>query len=416
MKIQKILCALLVPAFFISVLSSCSQKAGKDNSASSDSFYSESGTVSATQSTGSALEQQISSSNTSSSDSAEYPPRPQYTDTTSYLESMGARFFGRCYYSASDGFTYFNWSNSGFEFLTNGGKAEAYFKSDSYTLTGKAYIKVYVNDEEYKKIDIDKEGVYTLFEGLSGTNNVKVVKITEFRDNTLGVKDLNIIGGSVTGLPPEKTRRIEVIGDSITCGFSILGNNAVNNNFVTYEEDSTLTWNSILAEYFGAMQYTVAFSGLGIVIGTGKSEDLIIENTYNNICSVDKVKNANSEAWYFSDYTPDLVIINLGTNDAGTGISKETVESGVKKLLTQVRSKYPHAAIVWCYGMMTDDYWLNIKSGVEESGISDCYFVKLPRQSKGKDGNPGAAGHPNLKTNRRAADTLIPFIEELMHW
>jgi lysophospholipase L1-like esterase len=54
---------------------------------------------------------------------------------------------------------------------------------------------------------------------------------------------------------------------------------------------------------------------------------------------------ASSPAWDFSRYTPDAVIINLGTNDKSHGVSGNDFQNTYVSFIRTVRGKFPRASI-----------------------------------------------------------------------
>ena len=53
----------------------------------------------------------------------------------------------------------------------------------------------------------------------------------------------------------------------------------------------------------------------------------------------------NSPNWDFSRYQANVIVINLGTNDADWKLSDTTFQATYITFLQNIRSKYPHAVI-----------------------------------------------------------------------
>lgn len=61
----------------------------------------------------------------------------------------------------------------------------------------------------------------------------------------------------------------------------------------------------------------------------------------------------HDEKWDFAKYQPQLVCINLGTNDLSTeNYDIQLYEKNYRMFIKTVRSKYPHAKIVMLTGPM----------------------------------------------------------------
>ena len=69
-----------------------------------------------------------------------------------------------------------------------------------------------------------------------------------------------------------------------------------------------------------------------------------------------------SEKWDFSRYQPDVVCINLGTNDLSTNnYDVKLLKQGYQTLLKMVRQHNPQAKIVFLCGSMLLDKELEIE-------------------------------------------------------
>lgn len=103
---------------------------------------------------------------------------------------------------------------------------------------------------------------YPLASGLDGgPHEVALVKRTE---TTVGVTQLFgfVPGSALSGTPPLPDRRIEMVGDSITCGYGVLGGDA-SCPFSAATEAETLAWGGLAARELGAIHSAVAWSGGG---------------------------------------------------------------------------------------------------------------------------------------------------------
>ena len=77
-----------------------------------------------------------------------------------------------------------------------------------------------------------------------------------------------------------------------------------------------------------------------------------------------------------AEFTPDIVVLNLGTNDA---MREPDFTANYQKFLTMLRNRYPDVYIICLYSMMV--FSNNIVSGIEESlkNLSDpkLYIIRL---------------------------------------
>lgn len=220
-----------------------------------------------------------------------------------------------------------------------------------------------------------------------------------------------------TPLPP---RKIEFIGNSITCGYGIEADSPT----APYEEKTSnyyYTYAARTARNLNAQALVVARSGIGVYRSyngpqTGDAVNINTEYPYTLLYN-DKYK------WDFSRYTPDVVCINLGTNDTSTqGADPALLLDGFKKLYHQVRSHYPNAHIVLLSGcMMTGTALETAQHAMDETqryaqqqGDSLVHRLDFPPHT-GKLGY-GASYHPSMQQHERMADQLTDYLKQLMKW
>lgn len=122
-------------------------------------------------------------------------------------------------------------------------------------------------------------------------------------------------------------------------------------------------------------------------------------------------------------FTPQLVCINLGTNDTSTsGADPTLLKQGYERLLKQVRKAYPAAKVVLLCGCMMNGDALTLASTTMDSvvkeanaaGDKEIYRFNFTPQ----DGTLGygASWHPSYWQQKKMADELTPFLRQLMGW
>jgi len=124
--------------------------------------------------------------------------------------------------------------------------------------------------------------------------------------------------------PPERPeRRLEFIGDSITCGFGNLASSIldkvkcvtpISGGWVGYE-DFSLSWPSLVSKEFNAEMHTECISQIGIT----RNGDTAAKTTLFNMShylhrTLPTVADATLQ-WDYNAWAPDLAVVNLGTND-----------------------------------------------------------------------------------------------------
>jgi len=257
---------------------------------------------------------------------------------------------------------------------------------------------------------------------------VRVVKLSEAPYSTFGISAIDAVCYGNIEPTKESEHLIEFIGDSITCGYGVDDLDA-NHHFSTTTEDATKTYAYKTAEKLGADYSLVSFSGYGIISGysgDGKQHaDQRVPDFY------DKLGNSygtylgsfvpQETAWDFAKQ-PDVVVINLGTNDnsyvKNDSAKKEKFTTAYAAFLKQVREKNPDAVIFATLGIMGAELYPCIEDAVEryigETGDAGIYTMKFDTQNMA-DGI-AADWHPSEKTHEKAAQKLSQTIKEAMGW
>ena len=124
--------------------------------------------------------------------------------------------------------------------------------------------------------------------------------------------------------------------------------------------------------------------------------------------------------WDFSSFVPDLVVINLGTNDAsytkGDSTKIDEYKEAYIDFIKDIRSKNPEATIICSLGMMGQDLCnaveAVVKSYTKLTGDSKVTYLKFANQSM-SDGI-AADWHPSEKTHEKAATLLTAKIKSII--
>lgn len=325
--------------------------------------------------------------------------------------------------------------NTGFIFK---GELAGDVKADFTTNRVGSLLNVSVDGGENKVIEMSLDGLTTLAEDLEkGEHTIEVISGTSMRYSTTpdaddgtraydGALKLNKLYYSGTPLSYEsdKASRILFLGDSITCGMGL----------DTSEEsgykasNSYYTYASVLGRMLGAEIEVNARCGAKVChfvwAKAGRGKGLC-----DNIDWLKSINVRNNTEYDYANNQPDLVVINLGTNDIPyekdengnwVGIWDDTgnkYSEEVPPLLKRVHTLYPNAKIIWTVGMMdrqTDiskEYIGYFKNYVETwSAANDnmAYFLDLSSVAD----RTGHSGHPTIAGHAAAAEELYNFILE----
>jgi lysophospholipase L1-like esterase len=281
-----------------------------------------------------------------------------------------------------------------------------------------------ITNEYISRIKLSEHDAwYTLFEGSDGKHSISVVKLSENARGKAGIMELETDGVFLPIPKNEHPLRIEVVGDSITCGY---GNESSEPGFRTEEENGESAYGALAAKELGAEYSCVAVSGFSVSaptwlpfqVDTQGMEDIY---PYSD-CLLERERGLSAfTLWDFTANHNDAVVINLGTNDVNEvkmlGFTAESIESfecHYKAFIKNIRAlNGPDTFILCTLGSM--DYYLydNIKSVVEEyvkkTGDSRIACRKLGGIIPFTEGI-GADTHPSAATHKRMGHELAVML------
>lgn len=324
-------------------------------------------------------------------------------------------------------------SGGGVEFSFYGKKAEITLKGDAIAMTGNnlARIGIYVNGKRVIDDQLNKPlTTYTVFESDTEQDvTVTVIKLSEAAMSTAGIQEITVDAADGIKPTPDRVHTIEFIGDSITCGYGVDDEHELH-SFSTATEDVTKSYAYLTARQLQADYSMVSYSGYGIITGYTENDQKLtthlIPDYYEKVGKsegkFDDTLLPQELRWDFNKLVPDLIVINLGTNDDSytkDDIDKQTeyAEEYVR-FLKMVRRNNPHTPILCTLGIMGGRLYPFVETAVnefqQETGDSNITAMKFDEQLVA-DGY-AADYHPSQATHSKAADRLTAQIKELMKW
>lgn len=364
--------------------------------------------------------------NNTSGDEALNSKMIEFVPNSEHVRMLGRSFF-------TNELVFMGYSSTGVEFSVNAKKLSVKMIGDSTTCgldKGSApRIIAFVNGE--RKLDqmlINPKQEFVIFEDNQAIDGiVQILKVSECSVSLAGIESIcTDEGGSVSATFPRELK-IEFIGDSITCGYGV-DDPIIENHFKSSTEDSTKTYAYKTAAALNADYSMVSISGWGIISGcTGngvKDESSQIPKVYDKLVYTWGAtlgdfcpKDIN---WNFLLFQPDVVVINLGTNDASyTRYESDRIQEYIDayvEFLKDVRMKNARAYIICSLGMMGQDLYPAIEAAVTKykSVSDDEYICALKFDNQSVEDGICADGHPSEKTHAKAAEKLITKIKEIL--
>lgn len=352
------------------------------------------------------------------------------TETTYQLTEENVKLLGRTYFDGEKLFCAL--SGSGAEFTFNGTKCSVTVTGDSNAINAsnadnQARVGIYVNGERVIDDMVDNiQETYDVFESDTPKEvTVSIVKLSESPMSTIGIKEIKATGSKIAPTP-NKDLFIEFIGDSITCGYGI-DDPDKDHHFSTKTEDVTKAYAYRTAEKLNADYSMVSFSGYGIISGYSSNDKKVEAQTvpqfYTKLgyswAANGSFTPANVD-WDFSKRQPDLIVINLGTNDDSyTKTNSERQQEycdAYVEFIKKIRENNPDAKILCTLGVMGDrlfDYvQLAVYNYTEQTGDSNVSAMKFDVQLP--DDGYSADWHPSVTTHEKASEKLAAEIKSLL--
>lgn len=223
-------------------------------------------------------------------------------------------------------------------------------------------------------------------------------------------------GGALLPPPPARTRRIEIVGDSITCGYGNEGKDQYC-SFTADTENHYLTYAALASRTLNADLHVQGWSGIGMYRNYDGATTGVMPERWGRT-----LPESATSTWDTSKYLPHAVIINLGTNDFAKGDPGKPFETAYLTFVRRVRKAYPAAWIFPSAGPMVaganltslNAYLNNVIATLKGEGDSKLALIEFATQTSG-DGY-GCDWHPSLATNAKMAKVLEAMLTAKLGW
>ncbi len=338
------------------------------------------------------------------------------------------------------------WTGSGFECDYEGTELWCEFESD-YSVY-EQWVSVIVNGELMSRqmLNRGRERVCLIRNmQTKKVNNIKVIKEVQAMpgDPDAYLAVCALYGDGVFFELPEPECRIEFIGDSITSGEGSYGS-TVEQDWIAMWFSSTRAYPYFTARKMNAEYRVFSQSGYGVYCAYDNNLDHVMPKYYEQVCGVlEGEKNKAYGAWDaydFSSWQPDYILINLGTNDGGAFHNPEwvdeasgrrnkmytdaegrpakeclaSVRQAVAEFISVVRKNNPGAYIVWAYGVMGTVVEEAILAGIadfcEATGDNRVEYLSLAEM---KPEQVGARSHPGIGAHTAMAEAISQRLREI---
>lgn len=242
----------------------------------------------------------------------------------------------------------------------------------------------------------------------------------------------------------ERPYKIEFIGDSITSGEGTVGAKK-EQEWISMWFSAIDNYTYITAEELNADYRVISQSGWGVLASWDNNPHCNIPEYYDKVCGLLTGKKNEALGAFkqndFDAWQPDVVVVNLGTNDAGAFNSPEwkdevtgethkqrlnedgtynaedlkAFEDAVKAFLIKLRKYNKNTHIVWVYGMlgipMMPSIYRAVDNFTKETGDRKVSVFQLPNTT---DETIGSRCHPGILAHEKAAKELSEYIKEIL--
>jgi lysophospholipase L1-like esterase len=273
------------------------------------------------------------------------------------------------------------------------------------------YLEVVVDGKAVRLQTKTKRDAIKVGENLSaGEHTLVICKNTEAN---IGYLELVGIRCKQLVKPAAKpVRKIEFIGNSITCGTgSDLSAIPCGKGVWQDQHNAYLSYGAVTARTLNAQYHLSSVSGIGLMHSCCNM-NIIMPPVF------DKISMRNDTiAWDFNKYQPDVVTICLGQND---GIQDSTIFcNNYISFIKQLRGYYPKATIICLTSPMADaslaafmkETLTAVVNTMNKNGdkrVTSYFFSKQYHN--------GCDSHPDLAEHQLIAKELTTFIRKRMKW
>lgn len=321
-------------------------------------------------------------------------------------QAQNYRVLGRSEPVANGGFA-IQWPGSGFEVTLRGSKLTAQIED-----WGGNWLNIEANGQVTQVALKEGSWEYVLFDGPPGQHTIKVTRRT---GTPVGVTRFLDVSGDGPMLPTDdRSRRILVIGDSVTSGYGVEGQDqSCAYSHATQNHD--LAYPALTAAAFNADIHTIAADGRGLIRNYAGEEPTMAEAAWREL-------PGSEIKWAKLAFRPQAIIINLGSADFAFGDPGDDFDAAYVDLLTTLRQTYPQAEIYGAFGgMLQGDAYAAARNSIlgavsnrQDAGDTRVHFVEFSI-----DASPrrfGCDWHPGFDAHRQMALTIQTAISRDLGW
>lgn len=287
------------------------------------------------------------------------------------------------------------------------------------------YVSLELDGEYIGRMKIEKGPLQFHPINISRKKNIHSLTIYKATEASNGLVLFAGATAKLSKTTPEKKKKIELIGDSITCG---MGNDISTTPCGKGEwfdqHNAYLAYGPVVSRALNVDFVLSSASGIGMYRNWNDEhkDEAIMPDVYENLYLN---YTANKKTYNFS-FQPDLVSICLGTNDLSEGDGKKerlpfNEEKYVFNYINFIKTVYKHAPntriVLLNSPMVSGDRNITLVSCLKKviQAFENDTAHKPIQLFEFQPMNPKGCGyHPDIADDQNMANQLIPFFKKLL--
>ncbi len=274
------------------------------------------------------------------------------------------------------------------------------------------YVEIIIDDSIVRRVQLKEvNNRLVVAENLpDGNHTLTLAKNTEAENGYIQVR--GIICEQLLKPSKKKKRKIECIGDSITCGAASDESEIPCGKGDWHDQHNAwLAYGPRAARTLNAQWHLSSVSGIGL-IHSCCNKKIVMPEVYDKINIP-----GDSLDWNFKNYQPDVVTICLGQND---GIQDSTAFCGAYvEFAKRLRSYYPKATLVFLTSPMASPELKKVLVNYT-TAVRDYFLQQGDKRVgsyafKGHYTN-GCGSHPSTEEHGEIAKELSAYLQQRMKW
>lgn len=306
----------------------------------------------------------------------------------------------------------FNWS---------GAVIEANFSGPTIGMRmshNNAWYDIEIDGQIDTLINCGSEQKHIFSTGLSASmHTLRIILRSEDHFSKATFSGLYLADGNTLGEAPAKpSRKIEFIGDSYTAGYGVESpGRTCDQQSLHRFTNANKAFPMLITRALHAQSIILGCSGKGVVRNYGdpnNRSDKPYSYYYETLFG-----DASDQKWDFTQWTPDLVVICLGTNDFSTQPhpDDDMFTEDYHKLINRIITNYPSAKIS-CVSTTDEKVKRLVKQVVDKENSTlnhpQVFQAVFPPNVE----NTGCDWHPSMADNVAIARSIVDTVMKKLSW